>query len=585
MDKNSVIGFGLLMVLLIGYIFYNQQAEAGYLEQKRADSIAQAKLNPVKATPVVAANAPIVSTDSTQVTTAIPESLVTIENNDVVVSLSNYGAFPKQIRLKKYKTHNGDPLLLFDGKENAQDYAFKSKDGRMVHTQSIPFNVEKAADGLSVNFTSPDFSITYRLDANGYMLQTQTQAPNADISAPMKLLWTSRSLLTEQDIESQRQYTQVCYNLDKDGYDYFTISEKKDQEFAQPIKWLSFKQHYFNTTLITDNKILSSGKVSASPVTDTATKALSDFKADLNLVPSNTYAFKYFVGPNDYSLLKSYKNELEEIIPLSYGIFGFVKYINKWIILPIFDFLSGIFSSYGIVILLLTLIIRLLISPFTYKSYVSSAKMKALKPELDELKAKFGDDKQAMGVEQMKLYRQAGVNPLGGCLPALLQLPVFFALLSFFPHAIELRQSSFLWAHDLSTYDSILNLPFNIPFYGDHVSLFTLLFVITSILMALYSMNMTMDQDNPMMKYMPFIMPVMFLGIFNKLPAALTYYYFVSNVITLLLQFIIQKFIINPDKIHAEIQAKKAEGPKESKLMQKMAEMQKQQQERMKNRK
>ena len=585
MDKNSVIGFGLLMVLLIGYIFYNQQAEAGYLEQKRTDSIAQAKLKPVKATPVVAAANALATPDSAATPTAVPESLVTIENNDVVVSLSNYGAFPKQIRLKKYKTHNGDPLLLFDGNENSQDYSFKSKDGRMVHTQTIPFQVQKAADGLSVNFTSPDFSITYRLDANGYMLQTQTQAPNADISAPMKLLWTSRSLLTEQDIESQRQYTQVCYNLDKDGYDYFTISEKKDQEFAQPIKWLSFKQHYFNTTLITDNKILSSGKVSASPVTDTATKSLSDFKADLNLVPSNTYAFKYFVGPNDYSLLKSYKNELEEIIPLSYGIFGFVKYINKWIILPIFDFLSGIFSSYGIVILLLTLIIRLLISPFTYKSYVSSAKMKALKPELDELKAKFGDDKQAMGVEQMKLYRQAGVNPLGGCLPALLQLPVFFALLSFFPHAIELRQSSFLWAHDLSTYDSILNLPFTIPFYGDHVSLFTLLFVITSILMALYSMNMTMDQDNPMMKYMPFIMPVMFLGIFNKLPAALTYYYFVSNVITLLLQFIIQKFIINPDKIHAEIQAKKAEGPKESKLMQKMAEMQKQQQERMKNRK
>jgi YidC/Oxa1 family membrane protein insertase len=220
-------------------------------------------------------------------------------------------------------------------------------------------------------------------------------------------------------------------------------------------------------------------------------------------------------------------------------------------------------------------------SPFTYKSYVSSAKMKALKPELDELRDKLGDDKQAFGVEQMKLYRQAGVNPLGGCLPALLQLPVFFALLSFFPNAIELRQSSFLWAKDLSTYDSILDLPFTIPFYGNHVSLFTILFVITSLLMALYSMNMAADQSNPMMKYLPFIMPVMFLGIFNKLPASLTYYYFVSNAITLALQFVIQNYIIDPDKIHAEIQAKKKEPPKENKLMKRMAEMQQQNAERM----
>ena len=235
------------------------------------------------------------------------------------------------------------------------------------------------------------------------------------------------------------------------------------------------------------------------------------------------------------------------------------------------------------VILFVTIIILLLMSPFTYKSYVSSAKMKALKPELDELREKLGDDKQAFGVEQMKLYRQAGVNPLGGCLPALLQLPVFFALLSFFPHAIELRQSKFLWAKDLSTYDSILNLPFSIPFFGYHVSLFTIGFVVTSLILALYSMNMTADQSNPMMKYLPFIMPVMFLGIFNKLPASLTFYYFVSNVITIALQFVIQNYIIDPEKIHAQIQAKKKEPAKENKLMARMAEMQKQQQERNKN--
>jgi YidC/Oxa1 family membrane protein insertase len=291
--------------------------------------------------------------------------------------------------------------------------------------------------------------------------------------------------------------------------------------------------------------------------------------------------FRMFVGPNDYRLLKTYNNDLEEIIPLSYGIFGFVKYINKWIILPIFYGLSKFFSSFGVVILILTFILRLLMSPFTYKSYVSSAKMKALKPELDELKEKHGEDKQAYGVDQMKLYREAGVNPLGGCLPALLQLPVFFALLSFFPQSIELRQSKFLWAKDLSTYDSIYDLPFTIPFYGDHISLFTILFVITSLVLALYSMNMNMggDQSNPMMKYLPFIMPVMFLGIFNKLSASLTFYYFVSNVITLALQFVIQQWIIDPDKIHAQIKAKRSAPPKENKLMKKMMEMQQQQQQ------
>jgi YidC/Oxa1 family membrane protein insertase len=207
--------------------------------------------------------------------------------------------------------------------------------------------------------------------------------------------------------------------------------------------------------------------------------------------------------------------------------------------------------------------------------------MKALKPELDELKEKHGDDKQAYGVDQMKLYREAGVNPLGGCLPALLQLPVFFALLSFFPQSIELRQSKVLWAKDLSTYDSIYDLPFSIPFYGDHISLFTILFVITSLILALYSMNTNMgaDQSNPMMKYLPFIMPIMFLGIFNKLSASLTFYYFVSNVITLALQFIIQQWIIDPEKIHAQIKAKRSAPPKENKLMKKMMEMQQQQQQ------
>jgi YidC/Oxa1 family membrane protein insertase len=584
MDRNSVIGFGLLMVLLIGYIFYNQRAETKFLQQKKADSLQMALKNP----PV-----PKAKTDSLQALSGNtadslgavqPEQIFTLENDLLKIEFSNKGGLARKAVLKTFKTHDGNPLVLFDGIQNITDFSFLSTDGKRVHTKALDFTGSLSSDGRTLEFQHPDFQLRFSLEPKSYMMGIQAKTNRANASEPLTLEWRSQSMMTEKDRTSQMQYTQVCYNLEQEGYDFYTIKEKENKDLGEAVKWLSFKQHYFNTTLITDRKLITGAKLSSAPAgeADTARKALADFGAVLTLLPGSDINMKMFIGPNDYELLKSYKIELEELIPLSYGIFGFVKYINKWIILPIFDLLSGWFSNFGIVILLLTFIVRLLMSPFTYKSYVSSAKMKALKPEIDELKAKYGDDQQTFGVEQMKLYRQAGVNPLGGCLPALLQLPVFFALLSFFPNAIELRQSGFLWVKDLSTYDSIFNLPFNIPFYGDHVSLFTILFVITSLIMALYSMNMAGDQSNPMMKYLPFIMPVMFLGIFNSLPASLTYYYFVSNVITLGLQFVIQNYIIDPDKIHAQIQAKRNEPPKESKLMKRMQEMQQQNLERSK---
>jgi YidC/Oxa1 family membrane protein insertase len=589
MDKNTLAGFGLLMLLLIGYILYNQNAETKFRQKQTADSIANAKLHPLPVQEIDTTKAvkdTLNTTIDSSSVAAIPEQETIIENDELAITFTNKGGFPKKVFLKKFTTFDGKPLVLFDGQKNYLDFGFKSAAGNMVHTKAQLMTASTSPDGKSISYTNPDFAITYTLPKKGYMISMSATPASADKSQSISLDWNSSSFLTEQDIESQKLYTQVCYNLEKDGYDFFTIAEKESKDFKEGIKWLSFKQHYFNTTLIPEAKLVSSGKVTTQIAVDTATKSLSDFSANFTLAPLDKLNFEFYLGPNDYSGLKSYKKDLEEIIPLSYAIFGFVKYINTWLIIPIFNWLAKFSGSYGIVILLLTFIIRLLMSPFTYKSYVSSAKMKALKPEMDELREKLGDDKQAFGIKQMELYRQAGVNPLGGCLPALLQLPVFFALLSFFPHAIELRQSNFLWAKDLSTYDSILDLPFTIPFYGSHVSLFTILFVITSLLLALYSMNMTMqDQSNPMMKYLPFIMPVMFLGIFNKLPASLTYYYFVSNVITLGLQFVIQNYIINPDKIHAQIQAKRKEPPKENKLMAKMAEMQRLQQEKMKGKK
>lgn len=584
MDKNTVAGFGLLMLLLIGYIFYNQGAESKLKQQHTTDSIANAKLHytfPTDKAKTRGTDSATAVTDSLAVQIPVQES--TIENNELAITLSNKGGYPVKVQLKKFKTSDGKPLMLFEGDKNFLDFGFKSVKGNMVHSKNIMMNSALNTDNRGITYSCADFSITYTLPEQGYMVKIIATPTTADKTQPIQLDWNSESLLTEQDVTSQQMYTQVCYNLEKEGYDHYTIKDNSTKELKEPIRWLSFKQHYFNTTLIPEAKLAGSARVNSQILLNVNRKSLSDFSAGLSLAPQSTLNFQCYFGPNDYSLLKSYNMDLQDIIPLSYGIFGFVKYINTWLIIPIFNALSKVFNNYGIVILLLTFIIRLLMSPFTYKSYVSSAKMKALKPEMDELKEKYGDDRQTFGMEQMKLYRQAGVNPLGGCLPALLQLPVFFALLSFFPHAIELRQHGFLWAKDLSTYDSILDLPFSIPFYGNHVSLFTILFVITSLLLALYSMNMAMqDQSNPMMKYLPFIMPVMFLGIFNKLPAALTYYYFVSNIITLGLQFVIQNYIINPDKIHAQIQAKRNEPPKENKLMARIAEMQKQQQEKMK---
>lgn len=265
---------------------------------------------------------------------------------------------------------------------------------------------------------------------------------------------------------------------------------------------------------------------------------------------------------------------MENIVPLGSGIFAFVKYINRYFLLPAFDFLQNQIASMGMVILLLTLLIRLITSPILYKSYLSGAKMKVLKPEVDALREKYKDDQQTFGMEQMKLWRSAGVSPLGGCLPALLQIPIFMSLYYFFQSNIGLRGKEFLWAHDLASYDSIAKIPFSVPFYGDHVSLFTLTAVLTSLLISLYSMNNMQDNSNPMMKYMPYIFPVLLLGVFNKLPSALTWYYTISNTITLILQIIIQKYIIDHDKIMAQITENRKRPVKKSKLQERIDAMQ-----------
>jgi YidC/Oxa1 family membrane protein insertase len=298
----------------------------------------------------------------------------------------------------------------------------------------------------------------------------------------------------------------------------------------------------------------------------------------LPLNGSGVADLQFFYGPSDYHILKQYGLGLEQIVNLGQGVYAFVRPLNKYIILPIYEFFRGLSgTNLGIAILLLTLFIRLLISPLTYSSYLSGAKMKALRPEIAKLKEKFGEDRQAMSMEQMKLFREAGVNPLGGCIPALLQIPIFFALFSFFNSEVTLRGASFLWAHDLSTYDAPIQFGFSIPLLGGHLSLFNVLAALTSFLIAWYSMSMTPEQDNPMLKYMPYIFPVFLLFFFNQLPAGLTWYYTVSNLVTLGLQFIIQQYIIDHDKILAKIEENRKKPKTKTKWQERLEQMQDQQ--------
>jgi YidC/Oxa1 family membrane protein insertase len=301
----------------------------------------------------------------------------------------------------------------------------------------------------------------------------------------------------------------------------------------------------------------------------------ASFEKKLPAGTQATVPMQFYFGPNDYKLLRSIGVEdMDKIVNLGQGPYAFVRPINQYIVMPVFDFIKKFFSSYGLVIALLTIFIRLITSPLVYSSYLSGAKMKALRPEIDALKAKYGDDQQTFGMEQMKLFREAGVNPLGGCIPALLQIPIFFALYSFFNSFLALRGESFLWATDLSMYDVIAKIPFNIPWYGDHVSLFTLTAVITSFAISIYNMNMTPDQNNPMLKYMPYIFPVLLLFFFNRLPSALTWYYTVSNLITLALQWVIQNYIIDHDKIVAQLAANRAKPKTKSKWQDRLEQMQ-----------
>jgi YidC/Oxa1 family membrane protein insertase len=611
MDRNSVIGFSLLGVLLVGYIFFNtKQQSAAMKEKARQDSIAEAN-KPRVTTADTTAYATNGTPDSARLAgeygafasaaTGTAQKAV-MENKVLKITFSSQGGQPETVELKAFKNFAGTPLLLANSSFNRISLQVPANNNNLLNTADLFFSggtVQQLADGSQavtyrLNTTNPAqyLEYVYTLKQDGYAVDFDIHAVGLENVIPagqktLTLQWDNENDKQEQDMTNERLNNQVHYQTADGKHDFFTLQRTSQKNLDSKIEWLSVKQQFFNTTFIAkkDNNFVSAEINTKVPESGNIVgQTFTALQIPYSRAHDFTFPIEIYYGPNHYKTLKSYDIGLENIIPLGSGIFAFVKYVNKWVIIPVFNFLSGFIHNYGIIIILLTLFIRLLIAPFTYQSYVSSAKMKVLKPEIDELRAKHGDDQQAFGMEQMKLFKSAGVNPLGGCLPAVMQLPILVAMYSFFPSSIELRQESFLWAKDLSTYDSILNLPFNIPFYGNHISLFTLLMTATSLMLAFNNRGMA-DQSNPVMKYMPYIFPIMLLGIFNKLASALTFYYFLSNVISILLQWVIQKFIINHDKIHAQIQENKKKPASKSKWAERLEDMQKRQQDTQQGRK
>jgi YidC/Oxa1 family membrane protein insertase len=597
MDRNTIIGFVLLALLFFGYFYYTRQGQLVVEKQQQHIQDSLNKIHPRTDTALTAASkdSAIAQTKQEASVAGIvqdssgKEQLVKVESKLLKITFSNKGGQPKEIEIKNFKTFDGKPLILQDGDFNNISYAINTGTNQTLQTADLlftPSSIQTTADSSQVisfyvkTKNGESIEHQYTLKPDDYMIGFNIKLNGADkllTQNKLNLLWQAKAVKLEKDIEWEIQQSHVSF-VENGEYDFEHVVKGADdnKKFSKPIDWIALNQQFFASAIVAKNKF-ANGEVKWESPDDTTLRIVGKATANLRIdvLPGNdaTIPLQLFYGPSDYKILKSYGNQMYNMVPLGSGILAFVKYINRGFIMPVFNFLSSKIVSYGLVIALLTIIIRLLISPLTYQSYLSGAKMKLLKPEIEVLKEKFKDDKQAFGMEQMKLFKSAGVNPLGGCIPALLQIPIFFALYDFFNSNIALRQQSFWWAKDLSTYDSIYNLPFHIPFYGSHISLFTITAAVTSMLISVYVMSNMQDNSNPVMKYLPYIFPVVLIGVFNRMPAALTWYYTVSNTITLLIQLVIQKYIIDHDKIMAKLQENKKKPVAKSKWQERVTAM------------
>jgi YidC/Oxa1 family membrane protein insertase len=588
MDRNSVIGLLLIGLIMVGstYIFKSEEPA----KKSNAKDTVKTTTEAPKANLTTTNNSSVVQN---QISTAKLGVFATTENNvnqsfvlenEVLKATFNAkGGTPEAITLKNYTTWDKKELVLFN--KNRFEIKLPIKDLNLSNldltfektTTSNPNSLvlqAKGSDGSMVEFN-------WNLKPNSFLIDLKTTfnlQPNIVNSTQRNLHvnWSQAAPGKEKNRSNESDNSTVYYMLVAENeVDKLNPIGFDSLAFEGGAKWIGFKQQFFTSVLIPKSEIKPGSLISTR--TPNEKDDLKRFNASLNLAfdasTSKSADFQFYFGPNHFQTLKEAGHDLQKQIPLGWGIFGWV---NKYLVIPVFNWLDGYALNYGIIILLLTLIIKSILFPFQYKSYLSQAKMRVLKPEIDELNKKYeNDDPMKKQQALMGLYKEAGVNPLGGCLPLLLQLPILLAMFNFFPNAIELRQKAFLWADDLSTYDSILTLPFSIPAYGDHVSLFALLMTISTIIYTMMNNQLSgANAQMPQLKWMMYLMPVIFLFVLNSYASGLNYYYFLANVITFGQQFAFTKFV-DEKKIHAKIQANKNKpgAKKQSSFQQKLEEM------------
>ncbi|GAB4249207.1 MAG: membrane protein insertase YidC [Vicingaceae bacterium] len=601
-DKNSIIGLALIAVILLVFSLMNSNDEAkkpGTKDKPKTEK----QVNKTNKEEVVSAHSE--DTLSIKDTSAIaqinPEdSLNTdslknnilkekfgtfyknatgekkyfiLENEELKVNFSNKGARITSVELKKYHTYKKTPLILFIedsskfnmtyfvsgiGDVNTQDFYFEAQPAN----NKIDFSIksEKGEEIIfhyALNEASPNL-VDFNIEIKGFN-KTLPQ------ETPFNLEWSMTTPSQEKTVKNQQMVSTVFWKYHEGDVDYINENKYEEQLLEADVEWVMFKQQYFNSTLIATDKPFDNidGKVATSKV-ENSEDFVQGMKAHLAIPFSklnhDRFPMQFYFGPNEYSLLKTIGHDLQRSINYGWGIF---RWVNLGLIRPLFKFFyNNTNLSVGIIILILTVIIKLLLFPITWKTYLGTAKMRVLKPEIQEIQEKYKDDAMKKQQATMALYRQTGVNPLSGCIPLLIQMPILFALFRFFPATFDLRQKSFLWAEDLSTYDSIMELPFNIPFYGSHVSLFTLLMAISMIFYTKVNNQMTSGagMEGAMasqMKIMTWLMPIMMLFFFNSYAAGLSYYYLIANMITIFQQFAIRKWIVDEDKVRAKIEAYK----------------------------
>jgi YidC/Oxa1 family membrane protein insertase len=581
-DPLQIIGMVLIFVIFT-WMMYTQSAED--LAQTNTQ-----QAQTTEAAPEIT-NQPDQAVESTVVenTTAdaVAKETITLQNNVLTLGISTKGGGMEKVLMNGELNYQKTPLYLIDKDNSVLNFAFTTAKGQLLQTKFLMFSPTLTHDAngqqlrLRASVDENSFiEFVYTLPTNGFRFGFEVVAEGIentlDTAIPASFTWSIDGFRHAKSAQYENRYTQLAYHHENDKYSTLSASGDDDDK-EKEVEWISYRQHFFSSILIPEVPF-EEATLSTSDMTDEEVEAstfLKGFATEATLpYQRNRFQanFDWYMGPTDYAILKNYDENLFESISFGWGIIG---WINRSVFYPLFGFLTGL-VPHGIAIILLTIIVRLILSPVLYKSYVSQAKMRVLRPEITELNEKYKNDATKRQQETMKLYTKAGASPLSGCIPALIQMPVFFALFYFFPIAYELRGKSFLWADDLSSYDVIAELPFSIPFYGDHISLFPLL---ASVAIFFYTRMTTGQQMQPAqpgmpnMKFIMYLMPVMMLFFFNNYASGFSLYYVVSNLLMIAIMVVVKNVIIDQDKIHAQIEENKKKPKKQNRFQRKMAEM------------